>query len=271
MPELPEVETVKRGLAAHVLGRTVEHSVVRQARLRWPVPDLTPAHGRKIVSVTRRAKYLLIDLDDGQRLLSHLGMSGRWRLLALDEPLVKHDHIDLQLSGGLLMRYHDPRRFGALVWGDDLLQHLGPEPLDAAFTAESLHQRAQGKSAPVKGFIMDQSVVVGVGNIYAAESLFRARIHPLTPAGKVSLAAYQALVVAIKAVIAAAIEQGGTTLKDFIGTEGNTGYFQQKLQVYGREGQPCGVCGNILQGVRLGNRASCYCAVCQPLWDKDLI
>lgn len=271
MPELPEVETVRRGVEPHVLGRRIEQVVVRDARLRWPVPTLFAdwARGQRIDAVERRGKYLIFRLDGGDRLIVHLGMTGRLLVLNGDEPVRKHDHLDLALDDGRLLRYHDPRRFGAVLpWpasepGHVLIDALGPEPLGDTFSGDHLFRSARGRRVAVKSFIMDGQVVVGAGNIYAAEALFRARIRPTRPAGRVTRNEYARLADAIRDVLRAAIEQGGTTLRDFAGADGVAGYFQQDLYVYGRDGQPCRLCGTRLRGQRLGNRASCWCPSCQ--------
>lgn len=271
MPELPEVETVRRGVEPHVLGRRIADVVVRDARLRWPVPaDFAAfARGQRIDAVSRRGKYLIFALAGGDRLIVHLGMTGR--LLVLDglTPVKKHDHVDLVLDDGRLLRYHDPRRFGAVLpWpksepGHVLIDALGPEPLSEAFSGDYLYRRSRNKKVAVKSFVMDGQVVVGAGNIYAAESLFRAGVRPTRAAGRVSRAEYGRLAEAIRTVLREAIVQGGTTLRDFAGADGVAGYFQQDLSVYGREGQPCRVCGTPIRGLRLGNRASCWCPTCQ--------
>lgn len=276
MPELPEVETVRRGVEPHVLGRRIATVVVRDARLRWPVPaDLASfLQGRTITATSRRGKYLLLHLDGefataGDRLIIHLGMSGRLKVLAADTPLIAHDHLDLLLDNGLLLRYHDPRRFGAVLpWPASqtthpLMETMGPEPFSEAFSGDYLFTRSRGKTTAVKTFLMDGGIVVGAGNIYAAESLFRAGIRPTRLAGRVTRAEYVRLADAVRAVLASAIEQGGTTLRDFAGANGEAGYFQQDLYVYGREGEPCRVCGTAIKLLRLGNRQSCYCPKCQ--------
>ncbi|WP_293368659.1 bifunctional DNA-formamidopyrimidine glycosylase/DNA-(apurinic or apyrimidinic site) lyase [Nevskia sp.] len=271
MPELPEVETVRRGVEPHVLGRRIVAVTVRDARLRWPVPaDFAAfARGQRIDAVSRRGKYLIFALNGGDRIIVHLGMTGRVLVLDSDHPVVKHDHLDLQLDNGRLLRYHDPRRFGAVLpWpkaeaGHVLIDALGPEPLSDAFSGNHLYRCSRNKKAAVKTFVMDGQIVVGAGNIYAAESLFRAGIRPTRAAGRVSRVEYARLADAIRAVLAEAITQGGTTLRDFAGADGASGYFQQDLYVYGREGQPCRVCGTEIKGIRLGNRASCWCPGCQ--------
>ena len=269
MPELPEVETTRRGIEPHLLGHRVERVVLRRADLRWPIPaeverDLS---GRQITAVRRRAKYLLLDSELGSAII-HLGMSGVLRVLPSDTPVGTHDHVDLCLDSGLLLRLTDPRRFGCLLWqasGDThaLLAELGPEPLSDAFDGEHLHRLSLGRRGNVKSFIMDQATVVGVGNIYAAESLFRAGIDPRRAAGRVSLARYRQLAEAIKEILNYAISRGGTTLRDFLNPEGLPGYFEQELNVYGREDLPCPVCQTTLKALRLGQRASCYCPRCQ--------
>ncbi|MDY7220023.1 bifunctional DNA-formamidopyrimidine glycosylase/DNA-(apurinic or apyrimidinic site) lyase [Denitrificimonas sp. JX-1] len=270
MPELPEVETTRRGIAPHLIGQRVVRVVVRNPRLRWPIPaDLdVRLSGQKIVSVERRAKYLLIGAEVGT-LIGHLGMSGSLRMVEMGTPVEKHDHMDIELESGLVLRYTDPRRFGAMLWSSEpplqhkLLQKLGPEPLSEAFSEDHLYERSRGRSMSIKPFIMDNAIVVGVGNIYATEALFAAGIDPRREAGSVSKARYAKLTAEIKRVLAVAIEQGGTTLRDFVGGDGKPGYFQQKLFVYGRAGQPCLVCGRELREVKLGQRASVFCSRCQ--------
>ncbi|MAY01039.1 MAG: DNA-formamidopyrimidine glycosylase [Oceanospirillaceae bacterium] len=268
MPELPEVETTKRGIAPWLTGQRIEKVIVRQPKLRWPVvAEIHQLEGQTITGLTRRAKYILVETAKGTAIW-HLGMSGSLRLVEPQEDPGVHDHIDWQLSNGKVLRYHDPRRFGALLWvapGEDCehLTHLGPEPLSEAFTADYLWQCSRGKSQAIKTFIMDGKVVVGVGNIYANESLFKAGIRPQTAAGKISKAKYERLVSEIKTVLAAAIEQGGTTLRDFVGGDGKPGYFAQQLFVYGRGGKLCKVCDATLKEIRQGQRATVYCPKCQ--------
>ncbi len=271
MPELPEVETTRAGIAPHVEGHRLTAVAVRQPRLRWPVPvaELEGCVGARCLRVERRAKYLLLCLDNGQTLILHLGMSGSLRLVAGGDAPGKHDHIDLVLDDGQALRLHDPRRFGALLHtATDPQQHpliaeLGPEPLSAAFDGDTLWHAAQGRKMAVKPFIMDGKRVVGVGNIYANEALFRARIDPRRPAGRIARERYQRLAEAIKAVLAEAIAQGGTTLRDFVGGDGKPGYFAQQLAVYGKEGAPCPACTRPLQQVTLGQRSSFFCPHCQ--------
>ncbi|UWX04092.1 bifunctional DNA-formamidopyrimidine glycosylase/DNA-(apurinic or apyrimidinic site) lyase [Pseudoxanthomonas sp. NC8] len=270
MPELPEVETTRRGLAPHVEGRRITGVVLRRPDLRWPIPDqireLLP--GRRIEAVRRRAKYLLMDTDAGDSALLHLGMSGMLRVLPADTPVGAHDHVDLALDSGRVLRFTDPRRFGSLLWQPagtehELLRGLGPEPLSDAFDGDWLFARSRGRSAPVKTFLMDQRIVVGVGNIYAAESLFRAGISPLRAAGKVSRERYAALTGAVREILAYAITRGGTTLRDFLSPDGAPGYFEQELAVYGRGGGACPTCGGPLREASIGQRASVWCPRCQ--------
>ena len=269
MPELPEVETTRRGVEPHCQGRTVAGVTVREPRLRWPVPDAlgVALQGQVITAVERRGKYLLFRTASGS-LLVHLGMSGSLRMVAPADPPGRHDHIDLLLDGGICLRYHDPRRFGCFLWlapGEvhPLLANLGPEPLSAGFDGQLLYRRSRGRKGPIKSFIMDGKVVVGVGNIYANEALFLSGVHPRRASGRVSLARYERLADNIKQVLTSAIEQGGTTLRDFVGGDGKPGYFAQQLYVYGRAGQPCKACGTELRELRLGQRSSVYCVTCQ--------
>ena len=269
MPELPEVETTRRGIAPHLIGQRVSRVIVRERRLRWPIPEDLDVRlsGQRIEAVERRAKYLLIKAEVGT-LISHLGMSGNLRLVEAGLPAAKHEHVDIELESGLALRYTDPRRFGALLWSElplehELLVRLGPEPLTELFDGERLFQLSRGKAVAVKPFIMDNAVVVGVGNIYATEALFAAGIDPRRAAGTVSRARYVRLAQEIKRVLAHAIERGGTTLRDFIGGDGQPGYFQQELFAYGRGGEFCKVCGSTLREVKLGQRASVYCSKCQ--------
>ncbi|TBU95767.1 bifunctional DNA-formamidopyrimidine glycosylase/DNA-(apurinic or apyrimidinic site) lyase [Stutzerimonas kirkiae] len=269
MPELPEVETTRRGIEPHLVGQRVERVIVRERRLRWPIPEDLDIRlsGQRIERVERRAKYLLIGAQTGT-LIAHLGMSGSLRLVPGDLPAARHEHVDLLLESGLALRYTDPRRFGALLWSLDpasheLLARLGPEPLSEVFDGDRLFQASRGRSMAIKPFIMDNAVVVGVGNIYASEALFAAGIDPNRVAGTVSRARYLKLGAEIKRVLAHAIERGGTTLRDFVGGDGKPGYFQQELFVYGRGGQPCKCCGTTLREVRLGQRSSVYCPRCQ--------
>jgi formamidopyrimidine-DNA glycosylase len=270
MPELPEVETTRRGIAPHLQGRVIRALVVRQPQLRWRIPSglAEEVAGRRIDAVERRAKYLLLRIDGGT-LFVHLGMSGSLRLVQAGDPPGLHDHVDLELASGRTLRLTDPRRFGAVLWTRDpaeehpLLRSLGPEPLGGDFQGEYLYVRARGRRAAVKPFIMDQRVVVGVGNIYANEALFRSGIDPRRAAGRISLARYRELAGAIGQVLTEAIEQGGTSLRDFVDGDGRPGYFRQHLQVYGRGGEPCIRCGSPLEQIRLGQRSTVFCPRCQ--------
>lgn len=269
MPELPEVETSRRGIAPWVENQTVESVVVRERRLRWPVAIEIDREmpGNRIDSVRRRAKYLLFDTAAGTMLM-HLGMSGSVRIIEADEPAMKHDHVDIRFASGKALRFRDPRRFGSLLWSTDPLQHpllcdLGPEPLDDEFSGDYLWRRSRGRKVSVKPFIMNSTIVVGVGNIYASEALFGAGIHPRRRAGRISAARMQALADGIKAVLARAIAAGGTTLRDFSGGDGEPGYFRQQLDVYERAGLPCRRCGTPISAVVLGQRSSYYCKSCQ--------
>jgi formamidopyrimidine-DNA glycosylase len=270
MPELPEVETTRRGIEPHLRGHRIVRVVVRQPRLRWPVPDNLGELlvGQPVDAIHRRGKYLLIPFATGTLLL-HLGMSGSLRIVAAGEPPRKHDHLDIEVDSGRALRLHDPRRFGAALWlegeagAHPLLAGLGPEPLTDAFDGRYLWERARGRSAPVKTFLMDNHVVVGVGNIYANEALFAAGIRPDRAAGRIALARYQRLADEVKRVLARSITQGGTTLRDFVGGDGKPGYFAQQLLVYGRGGEPCRSCGTPLVEVRLGQRSTVYCPRCQ--------
>jgi formamidopyrimidine-DNA glycosylase len=270
MPELPEVETTRRGIAPFAEGRTVAAVVVREARLRWPVPPELAAAlaGQTVRALERRAKYLLFRSDAGTLIL-HLGMSGSLRVLLTPRPPARHEHVDIVLDGGVLLRYRDPRRFGSMHWTRDdplqhpLLAHLGPEPLGPAFDGEYLYRRSRGRSASVKAFLMDAGVVVGVGNIYANEALHRAGILPSRAAGGIGPDRYRRLAGAVKDVLQAAVAAGGTTLRDFVGGEGSPGYFSQQLHAYGRAGEPCLQCGAPLRVSRIGQRATYYCVRCQ--------
>ena len=270
MPELPEVETTRRGLAASLTGSRIVDVVVRDRRLRWPVPRnlATRIVGRVLRAVARRGKYLLLDCERGW-LIVHLGMSGSLRVLPAHASAGKHDHVDFVLSNGYLMRLTDPRRFGAVLWaGEDPLSHpllrdLAPEPFDAAFDASWLQARLARRRAAIKTLLMDNTLVAGVGNIYAVEALFRARIHPLTPGRRIGPARCQRLVRAIRDTLSDAICAGGSTLRNFVGSDGVPGYFQQQSFVYGRAGEPCRVCGAPIRVIRQGLRSTFYCPQCQ--------
>jgi formamidopyrimidine-DNA glycosylase len=270
MPELPEVETTRRGIAPHVVGRRVERIVVYDSRLRWPVPADLDARmrGRTIDRVDRRSKYLLFHAGHSA-LLVHLGMTGTLRVFHDTPPRRAHDHVDIVLDDGTLVRYRDPRRFGAMLWlpatrdGHPLLDSLGPEPFDAAFDAEYLWRTTRTRRAAIKLALMDNRVVTGVGNIYANEALFRAGIHPAARANRLSKARLARLVDAVRVVLQAAIAKGGSTLRDYVGSDGTAGYFQLDYFVYGREGDACRVCGGMIRHSRHGGRSSFHCPNCQ--------
>lgn len=269
MPELPEVETTRRGIAPYLVGRRVDSLTIRQPRLRWPIPAALRKNlpGQRITSVERRAKYLLVHTEPGSALL-HLGMSGSLRVLPGDAPAGPHDHVDWQLDSGRLLRFTDPRRFGSQLWQPRdtvhrLLATLGPEPLGDDFDGAHLWKASRGRAASVKTFLMDQKIVVGVGNIYVSEALFAAGIRPGRPAGKISRTGYATLASEIRRILTYAITRGGTTLRDFLSPDGEPGYFEQELFVYGRDGEPCKVCGTPIRAVRLGQRSTFYCPKCQ--------
>lgn len=270
MPELPEVETTCRGIRPHIEGQTIHHIEVREPRLRWPVSDeIHTLLNSRILSVGRRAKYILIETDLAHDILLHLGMSGSLRICSPDEPTKKHDHLIFHLSNGLQMRYHDPRRFGCALWiphadqSHPLLSQLGPEPLSEAFTTTEFIASCANRKRAIKLHIMDNHVVVGVGNIYASEALFLAGIHPNRAAHRISAKRLTALHQAIRSVLSAAIEQGGTTLRDFLQSDGKPGYFKQQLAVYDREGQPCPTCQQPIKRITLGQRSTFFCPSCQ--------
>jgi formamidopyrimidine-DNA glycosylase len=270
VPELPEVETTRRGIRAAVVGRTVRSFDLREPRLRWPVAPAiaTEVVGRRVLEVERRAKYLLIRLERGT-LIVHLGMSGSLRVMPADSPRLPHDHYDLVLDSGQCLRYNDPRRFGSLHWCLDdarrhfLLASLGPEPLGNAFDAAYLAARAKGRRVAVKRLLMDQRVVVGVGNIYASEALFRAGVRPRRAAGRLTRAEWGRVVDAVRSVLADAIRQGGTTLRDYVGADGTPGHFRQELYVYDRAGQPCRRCATPIRHLVQGHRSTYFCPRCQ--------
>lgn len=269
MPELPEVETTLRGITPHLINRQVTQVLIRQPKLRWPIPeDLQSAlPGSRLLAVKRRGKYLLLEFAQGHALI-HLGMSGSLRIVQPTEPPGVHDHFDL-VFGQRALRYCDPRRFGCLLWSPDiihehpLLINLGPEPLSEDFTGDYLFRRSRARRVPVKQWLMDSKTVVGVGNIYANEALFMAGIKPLRQAGRLTRKQCDLLVEQVRFVLQRSIEQGGTTLRDFVGGDGQPGYFKQQLLVYGRGGLPCSHCGRPLKEVRMNNRATVYCVSCQ--------
>ena len=269
MPELPEVETTRRGLEPLITNRKISSIHIYKKRLRWEIPSHleNTLKDQNIRKISRRAKYLLIHFDNGQ-LVIHLGMSGSISVVNSFKLLKKHEHFELKLDDGNSMRFHDPRRFGSILWQKDnetlyLLKNLGPEPLSYEFNNDSLFSSANGKSRNIKSFIMDSKIVVGVGNIYASESLFLARISPKREAGKTSKKRFKALTCSIKDVLTDAINNGGTTLNDFSNVEGNPGYFSQVLNVYGRENMPCMRCSGKIKRIIQNQRATYYCPKCQ--------
>jgi formamidopyrimidine-DNA glycosylase len=270
MPELPEVETTLRGIQPHIEQQKITRVTVRHHGLRWPIPSNINelVKNQKILAVYRRGKYLLFKTKQGH-IIVHLGMSGSLRILTKSTVALKHDHVDLEFANHVILRYTDPRRFGAFLWTDEdpalhpLLKNLGPEPLSKDFSGKYLWQRAQGRKVPVKSLIMDSKIVVGVGNIYAAEALFAAGIHPTAAAGKIPLERFNKLALEIKKILTAAIKKGGTTLKDFLKSDGKPGYFSQSLKVYGRAGLPCVKSKTTLEEMRLGQRSTVFCPKCQ--------
>jgi len=269
MPELPEVEVCRLGISPHITDKKVVDVVVRVAQLRWPIPkEVKLLTGHKVEQVERRAKYLLIRFSTGTLVL-HLGMSGTIRIIDSSTPIAKHDHFDLTFEHNKTLRLNDPRRFGAVLWFDKhideqgLLIKMGPEPLSDEFSAGYLFSKAQKRKVPIKSFLMNNHIVVGVGNIYANEALFLAGILPNTLAGNISEVRFDKLTVIIKKVLSDAIKQGGTTLKDFTQADGRPGYFTQSLFVYGRAGKNCLHCRAILEEIRQSNRSSVFCPSCQ--------
>jgi len=272
MPELPEVETTRCGIIPHVEGQKIDQVTIRHFQLRWPIPEnlaeiLT---SQTVHSIKRRAKYLLFQCDSGT-LIIHLGMSGHLQIVTESDPIAKHSHLDIKLDNGKVLRFTDPRRFGAVLWTPDaveqhpLLNHLGPEPLSNEFSADTLYKITRNRRTTIKTFIMNGQNVVGVGNIYANEALFLAGLHPKILAGKISKAKASKLVKVIKEVLAKAIEAGGTTLKDFKKSDGKPGYFAQQLHVYGRENEDCTLCGTAIRHYKEAQRATYFCPKCQKI------
>lgn len=268
MPELPEVETAKNGIAPYLQGFMIEKIIVRQPKLRWQIsPELSQISQQKITALSRRAKYLIIHLQQGY-IIGHLGMSGSVRIVEAETAVQKHDHFDIVMNNGKTMRYNDPRRFGAWLWTENLADFhlfakLGPEPLSEEFNADYLFKKSRQKSTAVKQFIMDNAIVVGVGNIYANEVLFQCGLHPQKPAKSLTKAQAALLTERIKAELSRAIQQGGTTLKDFIQPNGKPGYFVQQLQIYGKKGQACSKCGGKIESFVIAQRNSFFCPNCQ--------
>lgn len=269
MPELPEVETTKTSLLP-LLHHRVQSVTVRDSRLRWAIPDdISRLVGQELRALKRRSKYILAEFETDQ-MLWHLGMSGSFRLCSAQDELRKHDHLILTFDDGTELRYHDPRRFGCILWLNDehqkkLIDTLGPEPLSDAFNADYLYEKLRTKQVGIKIAIMDNHVVVGVGNIYATESLFNQGIHPAQPANTLSSEQIAGLVVEIKRILSHAIQLGGSTLRDYTNAMGENGYFQQTLLAYGRAGEMCVNCETTLENMKLGQRASVFCPQCQPL------
>lgn len=272
MPELPEVETVMRGIEPYLVNSVINKVILRHHQLRWPIPADLPEllEQQRILYLTRRGKYLLIHVTNGT-LMIHLGMSGSLRIVSAITPIKAHDHIDIMLSNDNTLRFNDPRRFGACLWTNHdpscfpLLACLGVEPLQAEFTTSYLFEKARNKKVAIKSFIMNSHIVVGVGNIYAAEALFKAKIHPATPAGRLTRTQHQNLVEAIKSILQLAIQHGGTTIKDFKNSAGKPGYFTQELAVYGRADKPCLLCSTLLNPLLIGQRSTVFCPHCQPI------
>ncbi|MDE0310561.1 MAG: bifunctional DNA-formamidopyrimidine glycosylase/DNA-(apurinic or apyrimidinic site) lyase [Acidiferrobacterales bacterium] len=270
MPELPEVETTVRGISPLLVGRRITNLVVRESRLRWPIPETLADHiiNRQVTSVSRRAKYILIGVESGH-ILIHLGMSGSLRFAASGEHYKFHDHVDLEIDNERALRFHDPRRFGCVLWIEGnpaqfkLLRNLGPEPLADGFNADYLYAVSRARRTAVKNLIMDSRVVVGVGNIYASEALFRAGIRPGTRASRISRPKYHRLVKAIEDTLSDAITAGGTTLRDFVNGYGAPGYFRQELAVYERAGKACKSCQTPISRKTIGQRSTYYCRTCQ--------
>ncbi len=271
MPELPEVETSRRGIEPHILNKKIKDVIIRQHKLRWPIPKSLPAKitSHKLTQVDRRGKYLLLDFDHAGTVIIHLGMSGSLRICTPSTPAEKHDHIDFIFSNRKALRLTDPRKFGCVLWTNQpiekhkLISKLGPEPLTDEFNADYLYTQSRKRNCSIKTFIMNSHIVVGVGNIYASESLFMAGINPIRKAGSLSKPRCEKLVIAIKKILNAAIKQGGTTLRDFTREDGQPGYFAQKLQVYGRADQACPLCGKKIKQISQQNRSTFYCTTCQ--------
>lgn len=269
MPELPEVETTRRGIQPWLEGNIITDIHVHNASLRWPVPEeLHELQGQPIESIHRRGKYLLLACKKGTAII-HLGMSGSLRICEPASLRRKHDHVEFHISDSKVLRYHDPRRFGCVLWhvGDiaehRLLSSLGPEPLSEAFNSKYLKDRVRNRRVAIKNLVMDSHIVVGVGNIYASESLFKAGVRPSRTASRVTKDECESLVIAIKETLTKSIEQGGTTIKDFVNSDGNPGYFAQSLNVYGRKNEPCPKCSTLVKAKTIGQRASFYCPACQ--------
>ena len=270
MPELPEVETTKKGISSHVVGKRVNDIIIRERKLRWLIPlNLKKSlKNQYIKKLTRRAKYLLFHTDNGC-LIIHLGMSGSLRLVKKDRPHVKHDHVDFIFESKYLLRFHDPRKFGSILWTNKnpnihrLIAHLGPEPLEDEFNADYLYAKSKNRSVSIKAFIMNSYIVVGVGNIYANEALFLSGINPKCKVNRISRMRYKKLVASIKTILSKAIDMGGTTLRDFVNSDGVPGYFTNELKVYNYAGKPCPQCKNKIRVIKQNQRSTFYCTSCQ--------
>lgn len=270
MPELPEVETCRRGIEPHICNQTISEVIIRQAKLRWPIPKTLNKimQNQQVLQVTRRGKYLILRCSKGS-LIIHLGMSGVIRILPKISAPTKHDHVDIIFATQQCLRFNDPRRFGSLLWtNQDPLTHpllidLGPEPLSTTFNADYLYQLSRKRKTTIKQFLMNSHNVAGIGNIYANEALFAAQIHPNSQVSRISLQRYQLLVTAIKSILKYAIKRGGTTIRDFMTHDGKPGYFKQELKVYGRKGEPCLLCNSILKELIMNQRSTVYCPSCQ--------
>ena len=270
MPELPEVETTRIGISSHALGKTISEIIIRNRRLRWPVPRQLEKKisGQTIRKISRRAKYLLFHFETGCMIM-HLGMSGSLRILTAAIPPEKHDHVDLVFASGSRLRFRDPRRFGCILWTEaepeqhKLLSGLGPEPLNDELSGDYLFRRSRKRTQSIKSYIMDSHTVVGVGNIYANESLFMAGINPARKAGKITRERYDKLAQSVKTILKLALAKGGTTLRDFVNGEGEPGYFRHELQIYDRAGEPCRKCKSLIKMKRLSQRSTFYCPKCQ--------
>ncbi|OBW94303.1 bifunctional DNA-formamidopyrimidine glycosylase/DNA-(apurinic or apyrimidinic site) lyase [Gallibacterium salpingitidis] len=273
MPELPEVETTRQGILPYTQDQIIKHIVVRTPRLRWVISKtLSEIKNERIIKVSRRAKYLIFHLELGY-IIVHLGMSGSLRLVSEDDTVDKHDHVDMVLSNGKILRYNDPRKFGAWLWTESLedfslFEKLGPEPLSSLFTGEYLFKVSRNRKTKVKSWLMNNEIVVGVGNIYANEVLFDCRIHPNLAVNELTQEQCHLLAESIKRILQQAIQQGGTTLQDFMQPDGRPGYFKQALNVYGRKNEPCIRCGHPIETVVIGQRSSFYCPICQAIKNK---
>jgi formamidopyrimidine-DNA glycosylase len=269
MPELPEVETTLQGIKPHIENVIIKNFTARQPKLRWPIPPYMQEKlfNNCIIKLNRRGKYLIMTTNTGS-IIMHLGMSGRVKILHEYIKPEKHDHVDIEFDNNIILRYTDPRRFGCILWSESpyshpLIVNLGIEPFDINFTGDFLHNLAKNRSLPIKSFVMDSKIVVGVGNIYATEVLFKTNIHPSTPAKLIKLEQMHQLVAEIKIILKNAIAEGGTTLKDFLRSDGKPGYFVQQLQMYGRVSKPCFVCKSPIEAIKIGQRTTSYCPTCQ--------